>query len=713
MKYLILLFFISLSFNVFASSDKDDIKVIPSTFKGFLSLAKTAGYYEDVNQSVTIDSLLLYPEKYKFHNIGSDNKNVGFTSSAYWIKCKLKLDSGLPETYFLEVARPITNLAELYFPDKQGNYWMKRSGFSLNLNEKDVPHRNSLFKIPLFPENESTIYVKLYSGGDVLTLPLKLWTPDEFRIKDYHEQYILGFYYGMLALVIIVFLFFFFALKEKSFLYYVSFVVSIGLFEFTMDGFTTQFIFTENQWLGNRMVLLMASLSLIFVLLHAKVYLDVKNKLPYMNKVFNGFILGGLIILTASLTEGIIYKSVFPLINIISLFSTIVLVSAYILMLKNKIKVNFFYFMAFLFLISGAAIFILANMSLIHNNFFTDNALKLGSGFQVIFLSFATVGRYRSLQLEKELAQAATLEKLEEINKLQDSINIELEKQVKERTFKINKQKEVIELKNKDITDSINYAKKIQEAILPEENKLKASFPDSFILFKPKDIVSGDFYWISEMKKSKDQQKVFFAVADCTGHGVPGALMSMIGNSLLTQLVNEKNIDDPARILNYLRNGIIKVLNQSRHSGENKDGMDIALCSVQKINDDEFKLAYAGANNPLWILNPSAGAVNLLSETKADKQPIGIYQDEPKPFTSHSFVLPKGTMIFIFTDGYADQFGGPKGKKFKYNQLRELFISLRYKTMEEQKAIFSQTFENWKGNLEQVDDICLIGIRLI
>lgn len=706
LKLVFVLFFISL--RIPASSNNEPVLVNPFDFKENLSFGTNALVLEDINGTLTIDSLLLHPEKYNFKAIGSDNHNIGFTSSTYWLKFNIKLNSDFPENFFLETAKPITNLAELYFPDKQGNYWKKISGDDRNFENKDVQHRSTLFNLPLFPDNERTFYIKLFTDGEVLTLPLKLWKPEGLREKDYHEQYGFGFFYGILFFVILIFMFFYFALKEKSFMYYVLFVISIGLLQFSLDGYTMQFIFPENPWIGHRIVPITACLSLIFVLLHAKVYLDTKNNLAFFNKIFNGLIIIGTVILVVSLTEGLLYTKVFPVINVVVLITNLVVISAVILSLQKKIKVNSFYLLAFVLLMLGAIIFISGNVNLIENNYYIENALKFGSGLQVIFLSFAMAGRYRSLQMEKENAQAATLEKLEEMNKLKDSINVELEKQVKERTFEINQQKEEIESKNKDITDSINYAKRIQDSILPGESKLKAHYPDSFILFKPKDIVSGDFYWFSEIVNG-EKKKIIYAAADCTGHGVPGAFMSMIGNSLLNQIVNEKGIDSPALILDQLRKGIIKALNQT-NSGESKDGMDIALCSIERLDNNEFQIEYSGANNPLWILNQESE--QFLLETKADKQPIGIYQAEQKPFTNHSFILPKASSIYIFTDGYADQFGGPKGKKFKYLQLKELLISLKNSSMDDQKNILNQTFEHWKGAEEQVDDICVIGIRL-
>lgn len=254
----------------------------------------------------------------------------------------------------------------------------------------------------------------------------------------------------------------------------------------------------------------------------------------------------------------------------------------------------------------------------------------------------------------------------------------------------------IIEQKNKDITDSINYAKKIQQAILSDINEIKNHLPNSFILFKPKDIVSGDFYWFSHC-----DNVTFIAAADCTGHGVPGGFMSMIGNTFLNEVVNEKKIMRPDQILNELREKVIHGLRQKGDLLESKDGMDISLCA---INGNQ--LLFAGANNPLWLIRE-----NEIKEFAADKQPIGIYPN-PSPFTLHTEQLQKGDALYLFSDGYPDQFGGPKTKKFGYRNFRELLISIQDKSMDEQKKIVDEIIEKWKGNLDQVDDILVIGIKI-
>lgn len=268
--------------------------------------------------------------------------------------------------------------------------------------------------------------------------------------------------------------------------------------------------------------------------------------------------------------------------------------------------------------------------------------------------------------------------------------------QKKRDNLLINEQKQEVEEKNKEITDSITYAKRIQEAILPPRSELNQHLKNGFVLYKPKDIVAGDFYWL-EMKNDL----VFFAAADCTGHGVPGAMVSVVCNSALNRAVREFGLTNPAEILNKVRELVIETFEKSRD--DVKDGMDIALCA---LNIKTNELNYAGANNSLYLVRDGE-----LTEYKADKQPIGIYLTS-EPFTNHKINLQENDTVYIFTDGYADQFGGPKAKKFKYEPFRKMLLANQHLAMDKQKELLDKTFEDWKGNHEQVDDVCVIGVKV-
>lgn len=260
-----------------------------------------------------------------------------------------------------------------------------------------------------------------------------------------------------------------------------------------------------------------------------------------------------------------------------------------------------------------------------------------------------------------------------------------------------------LEEKNREITDSINYARNIQLASIPTKERFNASFRDSFVYYVPKDIVSGDFYWVYQ-----HEHIVYYVTADCTGHGVPGGFMTMLGLSFLQEIIAGRTIQDPAEVLNLLRNKIIHALNQNGAPGESKDGMDITIC---RLDQTTLELTYASANNSLYLVRNNENGQAEMIRYAADRQPCGFYHDN-KPFTRQTIQLQSGDCVYTFTDGYADQFGGPKGKKFRYKQLEELLVKNSGLPFQEQATILEQTLKNWQGTNEQVDDILVIGITV-
>jgi serine phosphatase RsbU (regulator of sigma subunit) len=264
----------------------------------------------------------------------------------------------------------------------------------------------------------------------------------------------------------------------------------------------------------------------------------------------------------------------------------------------------------------------------------------------------------------------------------------------------ISRQREELVMKNKNITDSILYAKRIQIALLPSSDSFRAILPESFVLFKPKDIVSGDFYWINQ-----HGNKIYVAAVDCTGHGVPGAFVSIIGFELFRKITASKQGSNPAMILDTLNENFSEIFSDGEQVYLN-DGMDLSLCILDM---KEKSLDYSGAFNPLYLVRNET-----IIEVKADRFSVGAdvhFSTERKLFKSHKIYLQPNDVIYIFSDGYADQFGGPEGKKFKYRRFRHLLLTIHKLPMEKQRSILDASIEEWKGGMDQVDDILVIGIK--
>jgi serine phosphatase RsbU (regulator of sigma subunit) len=315
-------------------------------------------------------------------------------------------------------------------------------------------------------------------------------------------------------------------------------------------------------------------------------------------------------------------------------------------------------------------------MFVIETPFWKTNSAKI---FYVIFLALLIVYTFR--------IRTRTLRRLNQQYKEREIV-----------TKKIEKQKEELSIKNKNITDSINYAQRIQLALMPSQKVFKTIFPESFILYMPKDIVSGDFYWVNEI-----DDRVFFAVVDCTGHGVPGAFMSIIGFELFRRITTIEKVKKPSNILNNLNEDFARIFKDVEDITV-RDGMDLAFCTIDKKRK---VLEFAGAFNSIYIIRD-----NKIMEIKGNRFSIGLSDadDDNMEFVNHEISLEDDDVIYLFSDGYADQFGGPEGKKFKYRRFRHLLLTVHQLPMERQYDFLKQSIMEWKGELEQVDDILIMGI---
>jgi hypothetical protein len=298
-------------------------------------------------------------------------------------------------------------------------------------------------------------------------------------------------------------------------------------------------------------------------------------------------------------------------------------------------------------------------------------------------------------------------EKNEELNKINEELQVTLEANTR--------QKEQIEAKNKEITDSIQYARYIQRAILPNVDRIRKSLPEHFVLIKPKQIISGDFYWVTEINNLH-----ILAVADCTGHGVPGAFMSMLGISLLNEIINKENIIRPDLILQQMRNEVVKALNQKGNIGELRDGIALGICQIDFQN---LKLKFAGANTPLYLIrdsekSPLVGTIvyssddKILYEVKGDKMPIALSK-KMDLFTLQEIDLIKAIRFTCFPYGFVDQFGGLENKRLQYRNFKDLLLKHCHQPMNMQKELLESDFTDWKDGHDQIDDVLVLGFRVI
>lgn len=677
----------------------------------FKYLTRTAVIAEDPSNTWTATEIATGKYSGSFQKIEENIPNLNFTTSTFWLQFNLSNYGAQPITYFIETARPITNKVNVYEIRNGIPIQLYLSGDDLPFKERPVTYRKFIFPVELEAGEQATYLVELGSDGEVLSAPLKIWDPANFNAFIQRENLTLGIYFGLLIFTIGFFLFFALALRQAIYTYYVSYLVFLFFMQASLDGIAFEYIWPDSPWLANHSIILFSAASVFMLMLYAAEFLQLKNMPIWFRSMYYGEMFFVALCFAAGFTNGFLYEITYPIINGLSLISLIGIILAIVWNQRNNVKVSIFFSLGFIAVLIGGIFFILTNFNVIESEFISQNAIKFGSAAEVVFLSMAMVGRYRDIEVDKETAQKMAFESLEELNKLTRDQNMMLETQVKERTAEIEEKKVELEEKNKEITDSITYAKRIQTAILPPEVSIKKVFPESFILYLAKDIVAGDFYYFEQ-----SHDCTILAAADCTGHGVPGSLVSVVCHNALNRSIREFGTSNPGQILEKTTQLITETFAKSHE--EIKDGMDISLMTLGKDNH----IQWAGANNPIYVINKMekldfetketmAGPNGFfLHEIAPTKRPVGK-SDSTTPFQTHTIAIHPNQTIYLFTDGYADQFGGPKGKKFKYSSFKELLLSIQTMPMREQKELINQQFEDWRGELEQVDDVCVIGVR--
>ncbi|MBL4755678.1 MAG: SpoIIE family protein phosphatase [Flavobacteriales bacterium] len=647
----------------------------------FYLLSPHLEFLEDPTQELTIDDVLSEKYQNEFYRSDLEVYSIHNPGIDVWMRFKIENVDNINQFWFLELGANHAGDFDVY-------YSRNNKEFTKIRNDRDLPyHRrydhlaHQLHNIKISRGDETTFYVRMNAYIPMI-FNLKLHTVKEYISYSMLTNILLGIYYGMILMLFIYSLFNYYALKNATYLWFGIYMLSLATAIFAIDG---NFLWLFPDISGGELARLLNILIVIFVfsaLTYAQQFLHIQRLWPRYNKILRG---------TQYLLILFFLATVFGPIDTTSLVTNLMptpilllLIIAGVLSLKRGHQPARLYLLGFSIFAVGGIISNMAYLGVVPINEFTYHTLHAGSALEAVFLMFALSQQMSLLEKEREEAQ--------------DKALAVLEQKVVERTSEIREQKEEIEEKNKDITDSIRYAQRIQAAILPKGQAIASSFSDYFVMFKPRDIVSGDFYWFAEAGG-----RALIAACDCTGHGVPGAFVSMIGNDLLNQTVLEKGITNPGQILSSVNKGIKSAFTMGEEQ-DAEDGMDMSLCSVDFKNQ---KLEFSGANNPLLMMRNGA-----LERTKGDITPIGGNTAMDFEFKTHEIDFKDGDVCYIFSDGYQDQFGGPKGKKFMIKKLKALLFEHHQKPFSEQKSILESNLTDWMGDQDQVDDILLIGIKL-
>lgn len=725
----------------------------------FKSIGNSIFYLEDTTSQFISAPNGIISQNDRFIKNNGEVLNFANTQSAFWFR--FEIQKNIEDDMYLEIHNPMLDSLLLF--EQIGNELKQIdvSGAAFPLSYRKINYTLPNFLLPI--QNGETKQFYLYTKSNFPTqTSLSVGTSKSLFENQHPYDVAIGIYIGIMLVMALYNLFIFISIKDKMYLYYVLYVFFIALLYVDFKGYSFEYLWSKKPVL-NFYIPVLASFVVTFVLLFSRLFLETKKNAPKLDKIF--FFLIGLCMI--SITTGLFnlynISAITGQLAVILMAFYLIGTSTYLL-IKGYKPARLFLLAWFAYLV-GLIVFILQLNAAIPNTWFTDNSVLFGSAIEVVLLSFALADRINVYKREKEEAQEEALEKTKAHDKLITEQNILLGAKVKEATEElrvsneelnstneelnamletvqqqkdtieersaeiesineeikatneelnstneelystvetVKKQSRIIEDANRSITDSLRYAQTIQDAILPFEERMDSHLKEYFTFYRPKDIVSGDFYWLTDLKG-----KIYLAVADCTGHGVPGAFMSMIGSAALDALVDRNELEAPDEILAELHLTIQKALKQKNST--NDDGMDVGLCVLKYLPNGHCKVLYSGAKRPLYYYKKSS---KELIEVRGTRQSIGGYsKKERKPFEVNEIIMEQGDCFYLCSDGYADQ-NDANDNKFGSHHLKKLINDIIELPMKEQGAIIRQKFDEHKGTEAQRDDIAMIGVRI-
>lgn len=652
----------------------------------YLNLEKNIGIYVDTNASLTIDSLLHFNSKYRFTPIHNQRLNYGFTKKAFWLKISSINNSSQDKTMLLSIAYPLLNSVVFYETDKYLVFNKIVTGELCPFDSRGINNRKFVFPLKISAKDTRIFYIRVFNDGETVRIPLSLSMVDDYNEADNSDTFWIAIYYGFLLFGLIFNLLLFISFKNRVYLYFSVFVCATTLSLMVLDGLAFQLFYPALPWLANKSIIFVSLLSNIAILLFTRNFYFEEKKHKIVKFFSITFLIYYCVLVLCIFLDYPYYLYVVEIANITTATTAILILTLSLYSTFKKFKSSKMVFAsAFVFVMLGTIFHLMRNSGLMPDNFLTQNGLKLGFAFQIIVLTFAIVMQFKMV--------------LTDTNKY-------LELEVKQRTAEIEAQRDFldeqkiqIQKQNEQITDSIKYAQRIQNAALPDKKLLKDILGDYFILNVPRYFVSGDFYWVRS-----NNGKIVVAVVDCTGHGVPGGFLSMLGISFLNEIVVKDEELKPSVILDKLRVKVKNLLSNNEKIDMLRDGMDMALCVIDK---ETKKMEFACAYNSIFVVRN-----NDIIELIADKMPIGVHSKEEYSFTNYEFQLKHHDKIYLFTDGIVDQFGGPLNKKFSKSSFKSLLKSLSNEKASKDKEFISKAMKKWQGASEQTDDILVLGFSI-
>ena len=638
---------------------------------------------------------LIKPHLNEFKPIRSRMVNLGFETNDVWFYFETKNLSDSRLIRMLKLSNPIIDEVDVYKRIGKSTFIpVAKGGDQRPFAWRYNGNRELIFPLKLDPHSTNGFLFRVNNGGEQFYFQSSLEKGSSIQVQHGHKQVFYGLLFGIMIFIIILNLAIGILFRQRIAYIYTFYGISFTLLQLSLLGFGTTWLWTDQYFISNRANPFLASMGVLFFLNFTYRYLELQTNTPRIKPLVR--IIQFILILNAglSLIPGTAFMNISAItVNAMTLILNLFIIYPLIVTLKTGSRTARSYLFAFSVLQISVFAFVLRNFGVIPNSFLADNGLQIGFAVEMIILTFGILLRFK-------LMNDASISALAEANQLKENINIRLEAEVELRTGEVIAQRNELEQKNEEITSSILYAKRIQNALLPSHSFYSKLIPNLQVFYHPKDIVAGDFYWVKRIRIGEDIWK-FAGVADCTGHGVPGAMMSVLCMNALNESSRLLENADPADLLTrvsaYLRNYLLT------DGMELSDGMDI---SVACYNSEKKILRFCGANNPLWLLNEND--IEVIAPTK---RPVGK-SESGRPFELHERTYTENQRILLFSDGCIDQFGEVTGKKLKTKGLRKMVLDQFDSDPKKHLQQIEQGLFTWMGREEQLDDICMMLIDL-
>lgn len=689
--------------------EAQNIHTLSDTLKNY-QVGQYIDFIQDDLKSITINDIL--KNKVRFQKNTQKSPNFGHHNANYWFRIEITTTKNNND-WLLHIARALLEDIEVYqFNTKQELLAHYKMGTRYPFEQRPLQSQNFLIPLHLQKEKTTTLYIH-FKGNNSKQFPMEIGEAKYLTHKLQIEANYTWIICTILFSLAIYNSFLFISIRKKTYLYYVFYMCFITLALFSFNGLHYQYLIPNSPIIAKIAFNILISFAAFFGLKFALHYLATHYFFPKYYTLLNylgyAFLVNVLYILWVTYQAKEYYLVSLITTNIVGItFSLIAFFLGLITLFIKKFRPARFYVLAWTALLISAFLTALRQIGLLEDSFFTVYSFQIAAALEALLLSLGLADRINIIRIDRDKAQKEAIRLLQKNEKMIQEQNQILEQKVHERTTELQLTNEelvvtleTIARQRDDILASIEYAQRIQQALLPDKKEMQQILPNFMLLFMPKDIVSGDFYWFTKY----NENEIFIAVADCTGHGVPGAFMTVIGENLLDQIINRDQINSPAQILTELDKRLLDTLNQQTlRMHKVDDGMDIILL---KINLNEKSMTWAGAKRPIWILEPTNEDI---IQIRGDKFPIGSTQYRNKKYTEQTKQLAANEVVYLFTDGYADQFG--HNGKFTLRRFKNLLKEIFQKDFEIQENLLKQNLYQWQDYEKQTDDILIMAFKL-